>query len=236
MPIMGGASSFNVVLDTTAPGGTAATINGGATATTSQNVTFRLTTTDSPKTGYQIKIWGNVDTADNANIQATEGASAWFTPTWTGDNADQAVRLSSGDGSKTLSAKIRDDVWNETSTLSDSITLDTTVPVITILTGPDTTKVSKISGKRTVTVTWEPDVDIDLYEVAVVANSGSARGSGTVIGTTNGSTNVSGTTVTALADITTTIDGRDLEVASTGDGTKVVKIFGREAATGAWSA
>jgi hypothetical protein len=235
-PLAGAASSFNVVLDTTAPGGAAHIINGGAAVSTSFDVTSRLTTTDTPKTGYQIKIWGDVDTAFNASIQATEGASVWFTPTWTGDNADQAVRLAAGEGLKTLNAKIRDDVWNETTTLVDTITVDTTVPVITILSGPDATKISKVSGKRVVTFTWEPDVAIDLYEVAVVANSGAARGTGTVIATTNGSTNVSGAAVAALADITTTIDGRDLEVASAGDGTKVVKVFGREAATGLWSA
>lgn len=236
-PLAGGASSFNVVLDTTAPGGTAATINGGAAVTTDDDVTFRLTTTDTPKTGYQIKIWGSVDPAFNASIQATEGASAWITPTWTSDNADTAVRLSTGEGTKTLNGKIRDDVWNETSTLTDTISVDTTLPVVTIQTGPDTTKVSKISGKRTVTFSWDADVDIDMYEVAVVANSGSAQGSGTVIATTNGSTNVSASgAITAGVDTTTTIDGRDLEVASTGDGTKVIKVFVRETASGSWSA
>jgi hypothetical protein len=233
---MGGASSFNVVLDTTAPGGTACVINGGASTTVTQAVTLRLTTTDTPKTGYQIKIWGNVDTAANANIQATEGASAWFTPTWSGDNADQAVTLLTGDGTKTLNAKIRDDVWNETTQLSDTIVLDTTLPVVTIQSGPDVTKISKVSGKRTVTVTWQADVATQAYEVAVVANSGSARGSGTVIATTNGSTNVSGGSTAATTNVTTTIDGRDLEVASAGDGTKVVKIFVQETGSGSWSA
>jgi hypothetical protein len=237
IPMAGAASSFNIVLDTTAPGGTACVINGGASVTTDDDVTLRLTTTDTPKTGYQIKIWGNVDPAFNASIQTTEGASAWITPTWTTDNADTAVRLSTGEGSKTLSAKIRDDVWNETTTLTDSITVDTTVPVVTIQSGPDTTKVSKVSGKRTVVFAWDADVNIDQYEVAVVANSGSARGSGTVILTTNGSSNVAASgAIAAGADTTTTIDGRDLEVASTGDGTKVVKVFVREAGSGLWSA
>lgn len=229
------ASYFNVTLDTIAPQGPTLVLDNDASVATTVNITAKLHTSDSVTTGYQIKIWGSgVDTSANPSIQATEGASAWITPSWTSGDATQAVVLSTGDGSKTVNAKIRDDVWNETSTLTKSITLDTTVPVVTIVSGPDTTKVSKISGKRTVTFGWQTDVHVQAYEVAVVANSSSLRGSGTVIATTNGSSNVSGGATNATTTVTTTIDGRDLEVASSGDGVKVVKVFAQDD-SGLWS-
>ena len=234
LAIAGGASSFNVTLDTTAPTAATLSLNGGAPYAGAAVISAVLHTGDASTTGYQIKIWGSVDAGANPNIQATEGASAWISPTWTTGNATQSVTLSTGDGSKTINAKIRDDVWNETTTLTQSITLDTTVPVITIQTGPDVPKISKISGKRVVSVTWQSDSALQAYEVAVVANSGAVRGSGTVLLTTNGSTNVSGGTTAATTNVTTTIDGRDLEVASSGDGVKVVKIFGQDD-SGSWS-
>ena len=227
------ASSFNVVLDTTAPGGAALALNGNATATASVDITAALSTTDSPTSGYQIKIWGDVDTAFNASIQATEAASAWITPA--SFPANQAVRLATGDGTKTINAKIRDDVWNETTALTKTITLDTTVPTVSITTGPDTTKVSTVAGKRTVNFTFTVGTEaITAWEVAVVANSTSIRGSGTVIGTTNGSTGVSGGALAANATQAVVLDARDLQAASAGDGTKVVKTFVQDAA-GSWS-
>ena len=239
IPMAGGASSFNVVLDTTAPGGAALALNGGASTTTSVDITAALTTTDNPVTGYQILIWGTgVDPAFNASIQVAQGSSAWITPTWTGAGpftANQAVRLATGDGSKSVSARIRDDVWNETGTLTQSITLDTTVPTVNWTVGPDVTKVSTISGKRTVNATFTVGAEsITAWEVAVVANSGSARGSGTVIGTTNGSTGVTGAAKANGTTQAVVLDARDIQAASAGDGTKVIKVFVQDAA-GNWS-
>jgi hypothetical protein len=57
-----------------------------------------------------------------------------------------------------------------------------------------------------------------------------------VIPTTNGSSNVAAAgTIASGADTTTTIDGRDLELASAGDGTKVVKVFVLNPVNGLWS-
>jgi hypothetical protein len=243
LPLAGGASSFNVVLDTTAPGGPALALNGGATATTSVDITAALTTTDNPVTGYQIAIWGSVDTAFNASIQTNAPggaapASSWITPTWSGTGpftANQAVRVTAGDGTKTINARIRDDVWNETATLTQTISLDTVAPTVNWTTGPDTTKVSTVTGKRTVNATFTVGSEaITAWEVAVVANSGSARGTGTVIGTANGSTGVSGGAKAAAATQAVVLDARDIQAASAGDGTKVIKVFVSDAA-GNWS-
>jgi len=232
LPIAGAASSFNVVLDTTAPAGAALALNGNAAYATSRDITAQLTTSDSPTTGYQILIWGDVDAAYNASIQPTQGASAWITPA--SFPANQAVRVSTGDGLKTINARIRDDVWNETATLTKTITLDTTVPVVSITVGPDATKVSTVAGKRTVNFSFQANEDIVAWEVAIVANSSSVRGSGTVIGTTNGSTNTTGGALAATTNQAVTLDARDISAASAGDGTKVVKVFVQDTA-GNWS-
>src|SRR3954451_2533255 len=185
------SSFFNVVLDTTAPAGTSLQLNGGAAYATVQSITARLATSDTPTTGSQIKIWGDVDPAFNASIQTTEGASAWITPG--SFPADTAVKLLAGDGAKNVFAKIRDDVWNETAQLSASITLDTAVPTVNWTTGPDAAKISTVSGKRTVNATFTVGAEaVTAWEVAVVTNGSSIRGSGTVVGTTNGSTGVTG--------------------------------------------
>jgi hypothetical protein len=89
-----------------------------------------------------------------------------------------AVTLSTGDGSKTLTWRLRDDVFNESATATDSITLDTTVPVVTLDSGPTPAKISKIATKRTSTVTWHADVHIQAYKVKVVPSSSSIHTAG----------------------------------------------------------
>ena len=225
------ASYFNITLDTLAPSGATFSINNDAAFTATDAVTAYFNTVDGDTTGYEIKIWGDVDTSADADVQATENASAWIAYSST-----YAITLSSGDGSKTVYAKIRDDVWNETAQLSDSITLDTTAPVVTITTNPDVSRISKVSGKDTVTFGWESDTQYDEYKVKVVSSSAALHSEGTTIGTGNGSTNTSGSTLNepANTEVTTTINGSDLEAASAGDGSKVIKVFVKDDA-GNWS-
>jgi hypothetical protein len=222
------AANFTLTLDTTGPAGVAGSINAGATYTTSRDVLLGPTTTDADTTGYQIKIWGNVDLAADANIQDTEANSTWITLT-----ASMAVRLSTGDGSKTLTWRLRDDVNNESSTATDSITLDTTVPVATLDSGPTPAKISKQTGKRTSTVTWHADVHIQAYKVKAVPSTSSIHSAGTQIPTTGGSTNVTGGATNAATTVTTTIDGADLETAGA-EGNNILKIFVQDDA-GNWS-
>jgi len=225
------ASYFNITLDTLAPSGATFSINNNDAFTASAVVTAYFNTVDGDTTGYQIKIWGDVNTSADADVQATENASAWISYA-----ASKSITLSSGDGSKTVYAKIRDDVYNETAQLSDSITLDTTAPVVTITTNPDVSRISKVSGKDTVTFGWESDSIYDEYKVKVVPSSASLHSAGTTIATSNGSTNTSGSTANqpASTEVTTTIKGADLEAASAGDGEKVIKVFVKDDA-GNWS-
>ena len=217
------ASYFNLTLDTLAPEGLSAVLNDGAIYTTSPGVTLKTTVSDADTTGYQMKIWG-VDGAE------TEADAAWETFT-----ASKAVTLTGGDGLKTVYVKVRDDVGNETAAVSDSITLDTAVPAVTV-TGPDKSKISKVSGFNSAVIHFTSDVAFEEYKVCVVPASSSLQSAGTVIPTTNGSENTSGSAGGYAADtnISVTICGADLETASAGDGVKIVKVFVRNAA-GTWS-
>ncbi|MEG1564246.1 MAG: hypothetical protein RR365_11055 [Bacteroides sp.] len=218
------ASYFNLLLDTTAPGGLTVTINSGAQYTTKTAVTLAIGLTDTPTTGYQMKVWG---TATIANEAAA---------TWESFATTKNVVLSTGDGAKTISVKVRDTVGNESGAATDTITLDTAVPAVT-LTGPDVTVVSKISSYDTCAFGFQCDVIFSEYKVKVVPTTNSLHDAGTLIPVTGGSTNMSGVVgdYPATTTINCTIKGADLEAASAADGTKIVKVFVKNVA-GSWSA
>ena len=217
------ASYFNLTLDTTAPSGLTLSINDGALYATSTAVTLKISVEDNPTTGYQMKIWGIDGVAD-------EGSASWETYSTT-----KSVNLPSGDGLKTVHIKVRDDVGNESSEVTDDITLNTTVPVVTI-TGPDKSKISKVTGFNTSIINFTSDVEFVEYKVCVVPQNSSTQEAGNIIGTTNGSINTSGNEgdYPASENIQVTINGADLEAASSGDGVKIVKVFVKNAA-GTWS-
>ena len=217
------ASYFNLTLDTTAPGGVTLSINDGALYATSTAVTLKIATTDGDTTGYQMKVWG------------IEGFDSEVSASWENFSTSKSVNLTSGDGLKTVYIKVRDDVGNESTQVSDTITLNTTVPVVTI-TGPDKSKISKIAGFNTSIINFTSDVEFEEYKVCVVPQNNSTQDAGTVIGTTNGSINTSGSDgdYPASENIQVTINGADLEAASSGDGVKIVKVFVKTVA-GIWS-
>jgi hypothetical protein len=225
------ANYFNLTLDTTAPASPTISIEGGATYATQQLVNLTIGTSDGTTTGYQMKIWGDVDTAYDGDVKDTEGGSAWITYATT-----KQIKLSAADGSKTIYLRIRDDVYNQSAQVSDSINLDTTLPVVTIA-GPDVTKISKIVGKDVCSFSFQVDGVFAEYVVKVVTASGAAHDTGVQIPTTAGSTNMSGNSgnYPATTPINCTIKGTDLETASTGDANKIIKVFVRDSAN-QWSA
>lgn len=217
------ASYFNLTLDTTAPSGLTLSINDGALYATSTAVKLTIGLSDEVTTGYQMKIWG-IDGVDE------EASASWETFAKT-----KSVNLTSGDGLKTVHIKVRDDVGNETEEVSDDITLNTAVPVVTI-TGPDKTKISKVEGFNKSKITFTCDVDFAEYKVCVVPQTSSTQDAGTVIPTTAGSIDTSGSdgSYPKTTPIEVTITGTDLETASSGDSVKIVKVFVKTAA-GIWS-
>jgi len=101
--------------DTTLPSGSVA-INGGAAATNKPTVTLTLSATDNSGTVSQMQF-----SNDNVTYSAPESDAT--SKTWT---------LPSGDGIKTVYVKFSDPSGNWSTAASDSITLDTTPPVVTI--------------------------------------------------------------------------------------------------------
>jgi hypothetical protein len=169
-----------------------------------------------------MKIWGIADAA-------TEDKASWQTFA-----ATKTVNIPSGDGLKIIYVKVRDDVGNESTATSDTITLDTAVAAVSI-TGPDKSKISKVSGYNSAAFSFTSDRPFAEYKVCVVPATNSLQDAGTVIPTTNGSSNTSGTgSYNANTAVNVTIKAADLEAASSGDGTKIVKVFVKSEA-GIWS-
>ena len=226
------ASFFNLILDTTAPSGLTLSINNGAAVTTSRTVTLTIGVADADTTGYQMLIWG------------TDGVATEAAATWESYATTKSVTLPSGDGTKIVYIKVRDAVGNAVAAaVSDTITLDMTVPVVTISTAPDN---STISATGTITASmfkFTVSEAFQKYAVMVVSNTSALHDSeGSVqIGTAGGSTNMSGTRdltteqpFPANTEITCIIKGADLAAASAGDGTKIIKVFAQDA-NGLWS-
>lgn len=220
------ATFTTLTLDTTAPASPAVDVESGATTVTTVDVSIGISTGDGSTAGYQVKIYGDVDDSfAPSEYRATEGNAPWVSFA-----ATKNIRLSSSDGSKTVRIKIRDDVGNASSEATDTVTLDTTAPTPNITVALSNTKVSKVTGFNSVTFSWESDSVFDEYMVRVVPSSGSDRTQGTLIPTTNGSANTSGTAggYPASTNIQTTINGADLETASATDGAKIIKVFVRD--------
>lgn len=220
-----------ITLDTTAPSNPVITIEGGAIYTTNQLVNLSVSVGDSDTTGYQMLMWGDVDTTYNPSIQLTEATS-----TWIAYSANPQVKLSSGDNAKTINIRVRDDVYNASSIAVDSITMDTTIPTVTVTT-PDVGKISKQAGKDTATFTFQSSEDFQQYVVKLVGTTGATHDTGTQIPTTGGSINVQGSgTFTSSTVTTVTLKAIDLETANANmNGQNTIKVFVQDA-SGSWSA
>lgn len=221
---------ITLILDTTAPANPFIQIEGGSQFTADRLVDVILSTSDTDTTGYQMKIWGSVDNSYDADVQTIEDNARWISY-----STSKQIRLSEGDGTKTLFLRIRDDVHNVSSQASATISLDTTMPDVT-MTEPDVKRISLIDGKRLTNFSFTVNQNFAEYKVKVVGNAGASHDTGTQIGTAYDSSNMSGTgSFTGGTPINCTIDGRDLETASSGDGEKFIKVFARDHA-GNWSA
>ena len=214
------ASYFNLTLDTLAPTIAAFTINSGASVTTSRTVTLNIASSDAAA----MKIWG-------INGVANEADASWETFA-----NSKSVTLTSGDGSKTVYIKVRDSVYNESAASSATITLSTAIPTITI-TGPDVSVISEQSGKNVATFSFSSSMALKAWKVKLVPSNASSQDAGTQIGTTGGSTNMTGTTKAANTSVECKIYGSDLLAAAGGaDGTYIIKVFGQASANDLWSA
>jgi hypothetical protein len=225
------ANYVTIYLDTTAPANPTITISGGSAFATAQLVNLTIGTSDADKTGYEMLIWGDVDTTYDTKVQATENAS-----TWQAFSANPQIKLSAGEASKTINVRIRDDVRNASNVVFDSISLDTSIPTVTIVAQPDVSKLSREAGKNTSSFTFSCNQDYVAYKVKLVGNEGATENTGTDIPTAGGSTGVTGSGTFTSANVhTVTLKTADLETAGANmNGANIVKVFVQEA-SGTWS-
>jgi hypothetical protein len=108
--------SATTVLDTTGPAGSIS-INSGAVATNNRTTTLTLSATDVLSSVTQMMV------SESASFT---GAS------WESYATSKTFIVSTGDGTKTVYAKFKDAGGNESSAYSDTISLDTVKPSITI--------------------------------------------------------------------------------------------------------
>lgn len=214
---------FILVLDTTAPSNISIEI---ASPTNSQTVMATLSATDAT----QMKIYGDILSDTSSTNTITEETASWINY-----ETNVLLLLSPGDEAKTVYAKFRDDVGNETPAVSTVVSLDTSAPAVVISSGPDYATISEIDGFDTCTFSWSADEPFVEYKVCVVPSNTSPHNVGSIIGMESGSMNMAGLgSFEERSTITSAIKGSDLRDASPGDGAKIIKVFVKDSA-GNWS-
>lgn len=201
---------------------------GGSISLPQRTSSVNITATLSASGATYMKLWGDICASAGGSAISESDAS------WVAYSTSASIILTSTDGTKTVYAKFKDDVGNESASVNASTILDTAVPIVTIV-GPDVSTISKVSGYNVSAFSFSANETIVEWSVRVVPSASSLHTAGTEIPTTGGSTNMHGSTQKA-ADVAVecTIYGADLETASSGDGAKIVKVFVKDT-TGNWS-
>ena len=159
--------------DTTAPKGTL-NINITSKYTNNTAITLDLSATDIiGVTGYYISESSSTPTATDSGWTTVSKAPSY--------SANVSYTLSSGDGTKTVSAWYKDNEGNVSSTASDSIALDTTTPTVTI-TSPTSNDTYTASSS---TISLSGSASDNGSGINSVTWSNSKGGSGTASGTTS---------------------------------------------------
>lgn len=130
-----GIASLAITVDSVLPTGTIA-INGSSTLTNINTVTLTLTCSDTTSGCSQMKF------SNNGTLWSPYVANAASSPSW--DLRNTAYGGTAADGSKTVYARYKDVAGNESSvTISAVITLDTTAPGQTNISGTTPTNNTK---------------------------------------------------------------------------------------------
>ena len=151
-------------------------------------------------------------------------------------------------GTVTVSLKVRDDVWNESTVATATASVDTTAPIITVTsivlgdgsyeTDP-TYKISTIAGRDTLNINFTVNEDIQAWKAVVVQDYGDSATAGTNIDipqtVPGAATSQTGVEITANTAINCHIKGADLQTAVTNDGDYKIKVFAQDM-SGNWSA
>jgi len=154
--------------DTTPPTGGTVSINSGSSYTKTTAVTLSLSASDNVGvTGYYIA---------ESVITPSLSASGWKSLI-----ASASHTLSTGDGSKTVYVWYKDAAGNVSATVSDSITLDTTAPAVTISNPTLNDTYSTTSS----TISISGSASDSASGIKTVAWSSNKGGSGAASGTTS---------------------------------------------------
>lgn len=184
--------TVGAVSDTTAPAGSLS-LNAGAAATASAALTLGLSATDA--TGV---------TAYRAAEGSDCSGAAWVAVTSvTSYSATAALTVSSGDGTKTVCVQYRDAAGNTSATATQTISLDTTGPSLSLASATNAT----VTGAFGVTATFSESVTGFAVGDVVVGNG--------AVSAFSGSGSSYSFTVTPTADGTVTVD---VAAASAADG------------------
>ena len=234
------ANFFILKLDTIGPA--SPTLSLGGTYTANPLITATVGTSDGDTAGYEILFWGDIDAAwAKSNGLLPSGSSATsVTDTnaqWVSYATSKQLKLSAGDSQKTVYMKLRDKVYNQSSQVSATISLDSTLPIVEIVNGAaDVDTVSSNTEKNTANFSFYSNEPFVEFKVCVVTSDSATQSQGTVIGTANGSVNTSGTgSYNANTNYTVTLKGADIKAISSPDGDKFIKVFVKDA-SGQWSA
>lgn len=234
------ANYVNLILDTIGPAGVSVKINGDEERTTSTSAELAITCSDSDRTDYQMKIWGTA-------TAPTEADAVWET-----FQESKNITLPTYDGIKTVYVKVRDDVWNESVTASDTITLYTKLPDVNFRMVDG--KVSLVKGKNSAGGNFGFDENIDAAKIMIVRDINARHDDATNISipATNGSFMFKDDDSLLTKEFEgymefedilcdcaymnfCIIQAADIAAASPGDGVKLLKVFVRSAASGQWS-
>ena len=231
------AAFFFLKLDKTPPTNFSFLIDGGAALTAANQVDLTFSTDDTDLTGYTVKVWGSVT---GSGFGTTEAVATWIEWPLTGRN----VALTSGDGLKTINARARDRVGNETTIVTRTITVDSAVPVVTLsgIGGASSANPEEIGVAPGATIIstkqWQFQSDRAFveYQVRVGTSTDFIHTAGTPIGMSGGSSGLGGTgTFSANTSRTCILHGADLNTAVAGvEAIYVIKVFVKTAA-GVWS-
>ena len=191
-------------------------------------------------TGYQMKIWGTA-TAPGESDAA-----------WESYQEAKNVTLSSADGIKTVYVKVRDDVWNESATASDTITLNSKVPAVNFRIVDS--KLSLVQGKNSAGGNFGFDENIDAAKIMIVSDINARHDDDTNIRipATNGSFMFKDDDSLLTKENEGYLEfennlcdkdylnyyiirAEDIAAVAPGDGVKILKLFVRSAETGSWS-
>lgn len=199
-------------------------------------------------TAVEYLLYGDFTYGSQAAQGLTEKTAQWTKLSYAEGEQYMLINnmfATSGDGTKHIYLKVKDNAGNISEAASQTFVYDTTAPIVTV-SDVDYNRISKMHTARTdnsskfndeTKFVFTPDSVIQAYKVCAYASqdaaaSGSHSDNG--IGNKFGSVNMSATSISSADPVNAMIKGADLEAASTGDGVKIIVVYVQDLA-GTWS-